>query len=76
MLSKKFGVVMLVAGILEVVVTRFLKQANQPVYVSSSLGSGYMTDGWGDALPMFNAIMVAGVIMAVIGLIMLIAAKK
>ena len=74
--GKKLGAVMLVVGILDAVIMYFIKQANQPVRVSSSLGSGYMTDGWGDALPMFNAFMVIGIIMAVIGLITLIAAKK
>lgn len=76
MINKKLGVVMLVVGVIDAIAMYYIKNANQPVRVTSAWGSGYMTDGWGDALPMFNVLMVLGIIMAVVGLITVFAAKK
>lgn len=67
---------LVVVGILDALVMYLIEQSNQPVRVYTPMGSGYMTDGWGDALPMFNAFIVIGIIMAAVGLIMLFAAKK
>lgn len=69
---KKFGIIMMLTGIACAVLMYAIRESNQPIYVSTSFGSGYMTDGWGDALPMFNFFIVLGVIEAIIGAVMTI----
>ena len=73
---KKFGIIMLVIGIVCALLMFALRESNQPVYVSSSFGSGYMTDGWGDALPMINFLIGLSVAEAVVGLLLILTARS
>lgn len=76
MFSRKFGVFSLISGVLCSLFFNYLKGINQPVRVTSALGSGYMTDGWGDAVGMFNFFIGAGAVIAILGLIIIIFPKK
>lgn len=69
---RRIGTIILIVCVICAVAFYGIRESNQPVYVSSSWGSGYMTDGWGDALPLFSFMIGLSVCGAIAGALMVI----
>lgn len=72
----KLGIVLLCVGILVATIFYIVKESNQPIYVSSSFGTGYM-GGWSKStLNMLNTFSMLGLVEAIIGFVMVICFRK
>lgn len=69
---KKLGIVMIIVGLVGVIAFQGGIESNQPMYVSTSLGSGYMGGLSSQTTDMLNGLTVLGVIEIIAGFLFLI----
>lgn len=74
--QKKIGIIVTVIGISCLILFQVIKFSNQPIMVTSAMGTGYM-GGWSrQTISMVNTFSIISVIDITLGLLMVFQSKK
>lgn len=75
-MQKKIGIIVTIIGIVCFILIQIIKLSNQPIMVTSPMGTGYM-GGWSSqTISMFNTFSIVSVIDIISGLVMIYQSKK